>query len=111
MTRAQTATLAPVTMSYRPDGLLASTTQGEGAEARTVSMTWNARRELASITDPLGRTTSFERDLAGRVTRQVLPDGREILTSYDANGNVTGVTPPSRPEHRFTWTAVDLEES
>jgi YD repeat-containing protein len=85
VTRAQTATLAPVTMSYRPDGLLASTTQGEGAEARTVSMTWNARRELASITDPLGRTTSFERDLAGRVTRQVLPDGRGILTSYDAN--------------------------
>ncbi len=30
--------------------------------------------------------------------------------SYDANGNVTSITPPGRPAHSFTYTAVDLEK-
>jgi YD repeat-containing protein len=31
---------------------------------------------------------SFEYDLVGRVTKQILPDLREINMTYDANGNV-----------------------
>ncbi len=30
--------------------------------------------------------------------------------SYDANGNVTSITPPGRPAHNFTYTLVDLEK-
>jgi YD repeat-containing protein len=41
----------------------------------------------------------------------MLPDGREINYMYDANGNVTSITPPSRPNHSFTYTLVNLEES
>ena len=30
--------------------------------------------------------------------------------SYDANGNVTAITPPARPAHAFAYTPVDLEQ-
>jgi len=32
-------------------------------------------------------------DLAGRITTQTLPDTRTIGYAYDANGNITGITP------------------
>jgi len=31
--------------------------------------------------------------------------------SYDANGNVTSLTRPSRPAHMFNYTPVDLESA
>jgi RHS repeat-associated protein len=34
-----------------------------------------------------------------------------IQTTYDANGNVASITPPSRPAHRFGYTPVDLEDT
>ena len=30
--------------------------------------------------------------------------------SYDANGNVTSITPPGKPAHTFAYTPVDLEQ-
>ena len=65
---------------------------------------------VESILDAENRTQSFIYDNAGRVTTQTLPDGREITWSYDANGNVIGITPPGRPNHSFNYTPVDLEE-
>ena len=37
-----------------------------------------------------------------------LPDGRVITYSYDANGNLTSVTPPGKSAHDFAYSAVDL---
>ncbi|HET7629796.1 MAG TPA: RHS repeat-associated core domain-containing protein, partial [Candidatus Saccharimonadales bacterium] len=62
---------------------------------------------LQSITDALGRETSYQYDPAGRVTSQTLPDGRVVNYTYDPDGNLTSVTPPSRPAHRFDYTPVD----
>jgi len=51
------------------------------------------------------------------VTRQILPDNREILFSYDANGNLASLLPPGSPGHSFTYTytytytPVNLTES
>jgi YD repeat-containing protein len=42
---------------------------------------------------------------------QTLPDGRVIGYTYDANGNVKTITPPGRPEHKFSYTPVDLTAS
>jgi YD repeat-containing protein len=47
-------------------------------------------------------------DSVGRVTRQTLADGRVIDYSYDANGNLTGLVPPGKPEHAFSYSPVNL---
>ncbi|MBP8116775.1 MAG: hypothetical protein KAY09_03500 [Nitrospira sp.] len=40
-----------------------------------------------------------------------MPETRTIGYAYDANGNVTGITPPGKPQHRFGYTPVDLEQT
>jgi RHS repeat-associated protein len=96
----------PLQFTYDPHGHLSGIAQG----TRTSLLSYDAQGNLAGITDPLSRFTGFEYDPAGRLTRQVLPDGRAIRYSYDANGNLTSITPPGRPSHAFTYTVVDLEE-
>jgi len=53
----------------------------------------------------------FQYDLAGRVTQQTLPDGHVITFAYDANGNLTSLTPPGRSAHGFDYTPIDLESA
>lgn len=108
--------LEAVNYSYDVRGRLVSiaTGTGTGAEARTTAFSYYAdgpqKGYLESITDAEQRTTTLEYDLAGRITRQTLPDLRVIEYGYDANGNVTAITPPGRPVHTFSYTPVDLEE-
>jgi len=98
----------PVTFIYDSSEGLSATCQGSGPESRTSTITYNARGYPETITDSLQRTTSFTSDLAGRVPQQTLPGGRVIAYEYDANGNVTAVTPPSNPLHGFAFDSVDL---
>lgn len=102
--------VAPASYAYDTRGRLQSVTQGTGADARLLTLAYNAQGFLGSITDALGRTMGYQYELAGRITQQTLPDGRVIQFGYDANGNVTGMTPPGRPQHAFGYTPVDLEE-
>jgi RHS repeat-associated protein len=43
------------------------------------------------------------------VVKQTLFNGREILYGYDANGNLTSLTPPGRPAHTFAYAAANLD--
>ncbi|HEX8252257.1 MAG TPA: RHS repeat domain-containing protein, partial [Thermoanaerobaculia bacterium] len=100
--RTEIAGLATMNLSYE-DGLLATLAHG----GRATTFTYNALRELATVTDSLGRQTTYTYD-AGRVTEQTLPDGRAISFSYDNAGNLTSVTPPGRPEHALSYTSASL---
>jgi YD repeat-containing protein len=90
--------------TYDSLGFLRSVAQS----GRVTTFEYNNRGLLARITDPLNRTASLSHDTVGRVTRQVLADGREILYAYDANGNLLSLTPPGKPSHNFAHTVVDL---
>jgi RHS repeat-associated protein len=59
------------------------------------------------VTDPLGRTHAFSRDLIGRIVQRTRPDSEVIAMSYDDNGNLDGITPASQPEHSFGYDATD----
>lgn len=91
-----------IEFSYDARGRIASIKRG----ARTRSGTYDSRGFVASVTDELGQTVQLERDAAGRLTRQVLPDGRAISYTRDADGNITSLTPPSRPAHALRYTAT-----
>lgn len=105
--------LSPMTFDYDPRGRLAQLVQGQGTEARTTTFDYYPSGAqagfLASITDALGRQIQFEYDAAGRVTRQILPDGRAVDMSYDPNGNLTSIVPPGKTAHVFEYTAADQE--
>ncbi|MBI4700862.1 MAG: hypothetical protein HY744_06815, partial [Deltaproteobacteria bacterium] len=79
-------------LALHPSGLLASRQTGT----------------LAAVTDPLGRVTHYERDAAGRVTLEQLPDGQLVAFGYDAAGRPASLAPPGRPAHQLAWTALGL---
>ena len=109
VTQRQVAGLLPRSYSYDSRGRVSTVTLGSGVDARITSFAYNAGNGyLETITDPMDRSVRFESDAVGRVTKKILPDGKEILYSYDANGNQTSITPPGKPEHSFTYTPVDL---
>ena len=95
--------LFPIYVTYDPHGRLATVKQGEGADARLVSLEYNKEGWLASVTDPLKRTVRIEHDAAGRISKRILADGSELALQYDANGNLTSVTPPARPSHLLRY--------
>ncbi len=66
---------------------------------------------IASITDPLSRTTVFTRDAVGRVIAEERPDLAITTLGYDLEGNNTAVAPPSKPAHGMTYNLVELLES
>jgi RHS repeat-associated protein len=108
--------LYPLRMEYDAHGRLETILHGPDPSTSATRVRSFSYRDstdamngyLESIPDPLGRITGLIRDAAGRLRQQVLPDERVIYFDYDANGNLTGVTPAGRPIHEFGYTPVDL---
>jgi RHS repeat-associated protein len=107
----QAGNLAPTAYAYDSRGRLATVTVGTGTSARVTTFGYDPLDRLSSVTDPLLRVQSYVYDDANRVVGQVFTDGSQVGFSYDANGNVTSVTPPGRPEHDFGYTPADLMSS
>jgi RHS repeat-associated protein len=103
-TQVALANTAPLTFTYDGHGRLLTTSQG----TRTWSQSYDALGNLMSTTDPLGHVTSYANDHIGRPLTTVLPDGRQIGQTYDADSNVLSLTLPSDNTHAFAYTPVDL---
>jgi len=86
---------------------MVNASQSAGTATRSVSVVYVADGFVESVSDALGRVTSYAYDQTGRVTRQVMPDLREVSFTYDPSGNLTSVTPPSRPSHGFIYDAAN----
>ncbi|MBK7473296.1 MAG: RHS repeat protein [Betaproteobacteria bacterium] len=101
-----------VITTYDGHGRVSTVVAGTGLQARTTTYAYDAVTGfLKSVTDPLGRTWQYEQDLAGRTTRVILPDAGEVLAAYDEAGNRIALTPPGKPAHAFSYSAVDLQVS
>jgi RHS repeat-associated protein len=101
---AQFANLNPINITYDSRGRIASTTQGSGSDARTISFAYDAQGFPQSVTDTLGHTTQFAYDSAGRLVSKTFADGRIVSFGYDPVGNVTSLTPPGRPAYTFGYS-------
>lgn len=96
--------IEPVNYSYNDYGQLTGITQGY----RTSTFTYDSRGRLSTITDPMQRTEVMQYDSIGRITKQILPNTKEINYSYDANGNLISIQPPGKPLHLFDYDNVNL---
>ena len=107
--------IAPVTMTYTPQGQIASMTQASAIASHVETFQYYPSGPSAGLlesdTDPAGLTTSYQYDPDGRVVKEVLPDGSAVGFSYDADGNLTAVTPPGEPAHDFTYNTVNQTAS
>ena len=98
--------LAAVDFNYNDKGKLTQIVQGD----RTLSLAYNTKGYISSVTNPLNQTTNFTYDNAGRVIKQTFADLREIDYTYDANGNLLSITPPQKPKHDFIYSLIDKVE-
>lgn len=101
----------PLEFSYDTSGRLEGITQGDRhSELSYFSAAGHRNGYLESIVDPLTQVVNFDRDGLGRPL-SVTVDGHRTDFSFDAVGNVETVTPPGKPAHSMTHTAVNLLES
>ncbi|MEN0059685.1 MAG: RHS repeat-associated core domain-containing protein [Bdellovibrio sp.] len=63
---------------------------------------------LTGILDPNSQSYLFVNDDTGRVVSKILPDSRVIGYGYDANGNLTSITPPGRPAHLMSINSHEM---
>lgn len=94
--------------SYDAQGRLSAVATGSGLDERTTSFHYNPDGYVDTITDPLSQVLGLEYDASGRLIKEVLPDGRHIVSTFDENGNVKSVTPPGQPAHFFEYNSLDL---
>jgi RHS repeat-associated protein len=108
-TGVQIGSLAAIGLTYSTDGRgrLERLEQG----GRGWRYHYDALGRVDLVRDTLGQATRYVYDGADRVIAQQLPGGREVDYTYDGNGNLTGLTPPGRPQHRFDYTPVNLNET
>lgn len=106
----QVAGFLPVNYTYNSKGNLETIITGTGSASRITRFTYNTKGFLQTIINPLNEGTRFDQyDKVGRVKKQIQPNLSEILYDYDNKGNLTGITPPGKPVHGFSYTSDDQE--
>lgn len=96
--------LAPVERQFNARGQVSQVNQS----TRSTSLNYDGNGYLSQVVDTELRTTSLDNDRVGRTEELHLPGDRLVTFDFDANGNVTGITPPERPTHGFAYNGVDL---
>ena len=64
---------------------------------------WAPRSSLQQERDPLGRTTTYRYDSAGRITHETLPGGRTTERTYTGEGRLASVTNPDGLSTRYEY--------
>ncbi len=103
----QSAGLTPVSLAYDSRGLLTTISEGTGAASRVMNLAHNGAFHLTGVSNAFIQTTTLAYDAVGRPLTQTLPNGQMIVYAYDANGNLTSLTPPARPAHSFGYTTIN----
>ena len=103
------AGLTPIDLGYDSRGRLKTVTQGAGSNQRSVTYIYGTSGFVDNIVDALPQTVQYQRDAVGQPLVTTLPGNRALGLDFDANGNLSGVTPPGRTLHSIGHNLVDLE--
>jgi len=106
--RTQLDALPATDFAYDPEGRLTTVTQSTRVTSRTYYTTADSRNgHLATLTNALGITTTFEPDALGRTLFETVA-GTTTGFTWDGRSNLTSVTPPGKPTHHQAYTPVNL---
>jgi len=91
--------LFPDILTYDAGGRLVRDARG----ARLARYFFGSRGLKDSTSNALGEAIAFRYDTVANLVLQVLNHADTIRVRRDSSGNLAGITPPGRPEHRFTY--------
>jgi RHS repeat-associated protein len=100
---AQTPGLASLQTEYDKQGRVISVTAKSGKETRKRTLAYDKNGWLGSVTNARRETSSFERDVMGRLLGVSLPDGSRTEQGYDDDDNLLFVTLPGKKTHDFLY--------
>lgn len=66
---------------------------------------------VASVSDPIGRSVSYDYDLAGRITSVERSTGERVVYQYDGDGRVKAVQLPHGSTHRYSYSSAGYPTS
>lgn len=96
--------MPPTSYTYDAHGRVTTVTTGLGPVAHTSTITYGPDGYTATMTDPLGRVTTFNtRDAVGRAGSVTGPGNLTTDMQYSSSGDLTGITPPGGTEHNFEY--------
>lgn len=101
--------LDSIRISYDASGHIDTISQGTGPDERVRAFEYNEQGFLLREKDAFAHVFEYEYDLVGRNLNTLLPDSLSIKFAYDLAGNLDSLTPPGRPGHGFSHTALDKE--
>jgi len=100
-------TLATIFLDYDDRGRLHQLRKGSDDAERILSLTHNSDGFAESLTDPMGRITSYDFDAVGRITGISRPGLLKAQFGYDKRGNLVSFTPPGRSAHLFSYNSLN----
>jgi RHS repeat-associated protein len=98
----------PLDITYDEQGRVIQTSQGD---SNSFSYAYNPKGKLQTTTNALNQATHYSYDEAGRLVQVTLPDSRVIEMDYNPDGKITGLTPPGRPKHIFSYNLLNLPQT
>jgi RHS repeat-associated protein len=101
---AQVGALNAYAYAYDAKGRLLKSSNGTGAEARTLSFTYGASDLPATRTDSAGSIERYAYDANGFLTTLTAADGGITRFTYNAIHDLATVTPPGRAAQMLTFT-------
>jgi hypothetical protein len=89
---------------------LITQTDTDTVNGRVYTSTFTASNRTYTDTSPAVRQQPVTLDTKERIAT-TLPDGLTINHIYDANGNLTAITPPGKSVHDFSYYSINLPSS
>lgn len=105
VTQTQIGDEYPIEYEYDDKGRLLSISQNE----RRVDYSYdNVTGLLTNVTNQLNEQMDYGHDEMGQVISQLNQLGDTTYIDHDLYGNPTGITPPGKPQHSFTYDGNNL---
>ena len=80
----------------------------QDALGRTTNMDWCGCGSIGTLTDPAGKSTTWKRDIEGRVIEKQFADGKKIQYAYEAaTGRLSSITDAKGQVKKFTYLVDD----
>lgn len=90
---------------FAADGTLSKIEKNDGQQ--TITLVRDQNGNLKGITLASGRKIAVRTDKDGHITRLTLPDGKQVIYTYDGN-DLVSVTDPDGYTVRYEYTGLDL---